>query len=163
RPAEPAALDTAAAAWAAVQAPEPTSLAERATRATTQLPFLAPALQRLLEELPTPTDGLSRTERHALEAIDAGARTPPSALVAAHALDDAPLLADTWFCRSLPALGQGANSLLETDGAAPLPPPPPLSDGQIFARLQLRITPTGERTLRGEADRVELLGIDRWI
>ena len=34
---------------------------------------------------------------------------------------------------------------------------------QLFARLQLRLTATGERTLRGEADRVELLGIDRWI
>jgi hypothetical protein len=33
----------------------------------------------------------------------------------------------------------------------------------VFARLPLRLTGEGERVLRGEADRVELLGIDRWI
>jgi DNA-binding transcriptional MerR regulator len=45
----------------------------------------------------------------------------------------------------------------------PLPPPPPLSDSQHYARLRLRLTATGEHALRGEADRVELLDIDRWI
>ena len=76
RRAAPAALQAAASAWAALQAPEPTALAEWATRETAQLPFLAPALRRLLEELPAPADGLSRTERSALQAIAAGARTP---------------------------------------------------------------------------------------
>jgi hypothetical protein len=163
RRAEAAALETATGAWAALQAPEPTSLAEWATQEITQLPFLAPALRRLLEELPAPTNGLSRTERHTLEAIEAGARTPPAAFVAAQRLEDAPFLGDTWFYRSLSALGQGMNRLLETGDGTPLPPPPLLSDNQLFARLQLRLTPTGERTLRGKADRVELLGIDRWI
>ncbi|HYY78243.1 MAG TPA: heavy metal-responsive transcriptional regulator [Actinomycetes bacterium] len=60
-------------------------------------------------------------------------------------------------------LGQDTNRLVETDDGTPLPPPPPLSDSQLFARLQLRLTATGEGTLRGRADRVELLGIDRWI
>ena len=163
RPTEAATLEAAAAAWAAFQAPEPTALVEWATRETTSLPFLAPALQRLLEELPAPTNGLSRTERHALEAIDAGARTPPAAFVAAQRLEDAPFLGDTWFYRSLSALGQGTNRLLETGDGTPLPPPPPLSDNQLFARLPLRLTATGERTVRGKADRVELLGVDRWI
>jgi len=163
RRAEAAALETAADVWAAVQAPEPRALAEWATRETTHLPCLAPALLRLLEELPTPSDGLSGTERRAFEAIDAGARTPPAAFVVAQRLENAPFLGDTWFYRSVSALGQGANRLLETDDGSPLPPPPPLGDGQLFARLQLRLTPTGERTVRGEADRVELLGIDRWI
>ena len=163
RRAEPAALQAATRAWAAVQAPEPTSMAEWATRQTTQIPFLAPALQRLLEELPAPTDGLSATERRALEVIASGARTPPAAFVATQRLEDAPFLGDTWFYRTLSALGQDTNRLLETDDGTPLPPPPPRSDGQRFARLQLRLTATGARTLGGEADRVELLGIDRWI
>jgi redox-sensitive transcriptional activator SoxR len=163
RRAEPAALQAAASAWAAVQAPEPTPLAEWATRQTTQLPFLASALQRLLEDLPAATDGLSGTERRALEVISSGAHTPPAAFVAAQRLEDAPFLGDTWFYRTLSALGQDTSRLVETDDGTPLPPPPPLSDGQLFARLQLRLTTTGERTVRGEADRVELLGIDRWI
>jgi Domain of unknown function (DUF1835) len=162
-PAASAALQVAASAWAALQAPEPTALAEWATRETPHLPFLAPALGRLLEELPAPADGLSRTERSALQTIAAGARTPPASFVAAQRLEDAPFLGDTWFYRALSALGQGKTRLVESDDGTSLPPPPPLGDGQLFARLQLRLTPTGERTLRGEADRVELLGIDRWI
>jgi len=158
-----AALEAAAGAWAALQAPEPTALAEWATRDTMQLPFLAPALRRLLEELPAPADGLSGTERRALHAVGAGASSPPAAFVAAQRLEDAPFLGDAWFYRALSALGQGTARLLETDAGAPLPPPPPLSDSQQFARLQLRLTATGELTLRGGADRVELLGIDRWI
>ena len=163
RRAEPAALEAAADAWAAFQAPEPTSLAEWAARETTQLPFLAPALLRLLEELPAPADGLSGTERRTLAVIAAGAGSPAAAFVAVQRLEEAPFLGDTWFARALSALGQGAHRLVETDDGTSLPPPPPLGDGQLFARLQLRLTATGERVLRGDADRVELLGIDRWI
>ncbi|HET7130270.1 MAG TPA: MerR family transcriptional regulator [Gaiellaceae bacterium] len=160
--ATPEALATAAAAWSALCEPEPTALSELATRDDPHLPFLAPALRRLLDELPAPTDGLSRTERLALESIAAGARTAPAAFVASQRREDAPFLGDTWFFRTLSALGQGENRLVEGDGE-PLPPPPPLSDGQTFMRLDLRVTDAGERVLRGEANRVELLGIDRWV
>jgi DNA-binding transcriptional MerR regulator len=163
RRADPAALKAAADAWAALQRPEPTALAERALRETVELPFLAPALRRLLEELPAPTDGLSRTERSALQAIDAGADTPPAAFVAAQRREQAPFLGDTWFHRAVYALGQGEHRLVETEDGRPLPLPPPLGDSQLFARLRLRMTAAGESTLRAEADRVALLGVDRWI
>src|SRR5581483_4513162 len=73
-PAAAAAVDAAAAAWEAFRAPEPAALADWARTGHTELPFLAPALRRLLEELPAPADGLSGTERRALEAVAAGAR-----------------------------------------------------------------------------------------
>ena len=161
--ATPAALDAATSAWAALRAREPTALAERATRDSAELPFLAAALRRLLEELPAVGDGLSGTERRALQAVAAGAHSLPAAFVEAQRLEQAPFLGDAWFYRALSAVGQGAARLVETDEGAALPPPPPLSDSRDFARLLLRLTATGERTLRGEADRVELLGLDRWI
>jgi redox-sensitive transcriptional activator SoxR len=159
----PAALEAAASAWAAFQAPEPTAILEWAMRATAELPFLVTALRRLLEELPASADGLSRTERSALETIDAGARTPPASFVAAQRREEAPFLGDTWFFRALSSLGQGDARLIETDDGTELPPAPPLGDSRLFAQVQLRLTPNGERVLRGETDRVELLGIDRWI
>jgi hypothetical protein len=161
--ATPAVLEVATSAWAAVRAPEPTALVEWATREVAELPFLAVALRRLLEELPAPGDGLSGTERRALQAVAVGGHSPPAAFAAAQRLEEAPFLGDAWFYRVLWALGQGATRLLETDEGTPLPPPPPLGDSRQFARLQLRLTATGDHTLRGEADRVELLGIDRWI
>jgi hypothetical protein len=163
RRATPEALEAAANAWAALQEAAPTALADWGTRETPHLPFLAPALRRLLEELPAAVDGLSRTERSALQTIAAGAGTAPASFVATQRLEDAPFLGDTWFYRALSELGQGANRLIESDDGAPLPPPPPLSDGVSFAQLALRLTAAGERILSGDADRVELLGIDRWI
>src|ERR1700716_728709 len=122
--ATPATLEAARSAWAALRAPEPTTLAEWSTRETTQLPFVAHALRRLLEELPAPKDGLSGTERRALRAVAAGAHSPPAAFVAAQRLEDAPFLGDTWFYRALSALGQGKTRLVETGDGTLLPPPP---------------------------------------
>jgi len=38
-----------------------------------------------------------------------------------------------------------------------------LSDEQTYTRLELRVTAAGERVLRGAANRVELLGLDRRV
>src|SRR5690348_14599868 len=70
-------------AWEAVRAPDPTAIGALLDTHTAALPHLTPALRRLLEELPAVGDGLSRTERQALEAIAAGARTPHEIFVAA--------------------------------------------------------------------------------
>jgi redox-sensitive transcriptional activator SoxR len=153
------ALEHASAAWDAFRAPDPRSLAELATRDSPELPFLAPALRRLLEELPAPRDGLSGIERRAMQAVDAGASTPIAAFVAAQKLEDAVFLGDAWFFRALTGLGP----LVETAEGKPLPAPPPLSDGNVFARLPIRLTREGKRVLAGEGDRVDLVPVDRWV
>jgi redox-sensitive transcriptional activator SoxR len=157
------ALEAAAAAWAAVRAPGPEALARLARARSRELPLLAQALRRLLEELPAPGDGLSGTERRALRAIAGGSATAAAAFVAAQSLEAAPFLGDTWFYRALAELGRGPARLVETGDGGELPPAPPLGDGMRFARLPLRLTREGERVLRGESDRVELLGLDRWV
>ena len=53
--------------------------------------------------------------------------------------------------------------MLETADGEPLPPAPPLGDAQRFVGVPIHLTATGERVLAGEANRVELLGIDRWV
>ena len=111
------------------------------------------------KSFPRRGDGLSGSERRALQAIASGAGTPLAAFVAEQELEDAAFLGDAWFYRAL----SGLNGLVETADGSPLPAPPPLSDANVFARLPIRLTNEGERVLRGEADRVELLGIDRWI
>jgi DNA-binding transcriptional MerR regulator len=156
-------LAAATAAWDAVRAPDPTALAEWVRHGSAELPFVAPALLRLLEELPDATDGLSGTERRALQAIAADARTPVAAFIAEQDLEAAPFLGDSWFYRALAGLGRGPVRLVETDEGGELPKPPPQSDGSAFARLPIRLTTEGERVLRGAADRVELLGVDRWV
>jgi redox-sensitive transcriptional activator SoxR len=163
RAATPGALDAAAAVWEAFRSPDPGALARWADEGVPELPLLAPALRRFLEEVPSPGDGLSGTERRALQAIEAGGDTPGTAFLAAQELEEAPFQGDTWFYRVLTELGRGANRLVETRAGDELPPAPPLGDGQVFPVLRLRLTRQGRRVLRGEADRVELLGVDRWL
>jgi hypothetical protein len=163
RPAPGDVLDEAATVWDALRQAEPTALAEAAARRPPGLPFLARAHERLLEELPSSANGLSGTEHRALTAVASGARGPAEAFLAAQRLEEAPFLGDTWFYRTLAALGAGAVRLVEAEDGMPLPPPPPLGDARLFLATPLRLTPEGERVLRGESDRVELLGVDRWI
>ena len=164
--ASPEVLAGAAALWDAVRAPTPKRLAAAlaADAPPAGLPFALPALARLLEELPSARDGLSGTERRALEAIAAGPRSPAEAFLAAQESEEAPFLGDAWFFRALADLGTGEPSarLLETVEGEPLAAPPPLGD-PAFAGLRVRLTDAGARVLDGAADRVGLLGIDRWL
>jgi hypothetical protein len=162
-PAAEATLETAVSVWGAFRSADPAELAAWAAHEIPGLPFVAAALGRLLEELPAPGDGLSTTERHALEAVASGATTPSAAFLAAQRLEEAPFLGDNWFFRSLVELGSGDVGLVETADGEPLPAAPPLGDGQDFARLRLRLTEEGARVLTGELDRVELMGVDRWL
>jgi hypothetical protein len=163
RPAPGDVLDEAATVWEAFRQAEPTALAEAAARRPPGLPFLARALERLLEELPSSANGLSGTERRALAAVASGARSPAETFLAAQRLEEAPFLGDAWFYRTLAALGAGAVRLVEAEDGTPLPPPPPLGEARLFLATPLRLTAEGERVLRGESDRLELMGVDRWI
>jgi DNA-binding transcriptional MerR regulator len=156
----------AASVWEAVRAPTPERVASFVAGRAGELeglPFAAGALRRLLDELPGVRDGLSGTERRALEAVAGDAATPVSAFLASQSAEDAPFLGDAWFFRSLAALGVGDARLVETASGDALPLPPPLGDAHTFGRLPLRLTRNGERVLAGKADRVALLGIDRWV
>ena len=155
-------LAAACDAWAAFREPDPVALAAFAG-GVGPLELLRAALLRLLEELPAAGDGLSGTERRALEAVAAGASTPSTAFAAAQELEEAPFLGDAWFFRALAELGGGEVRLVEGDDGRPLSAPPPLGDGRRFGSIRLRLTGAGERVLRGESDRVELLGLDRWL
>ncbi len=161
--ATPDALGAAVTAWDAFRSPEPSALAACAAQDIPALPFLAPALRRLLEELPAPQDGLSGTERRAVQAIAAGAAQPVAAFRAAQDLEAAPFVGDTWFFRTLAVLGGGESRLIETLAGEPLPAAPPLGDAHVFGALTLKLTPVGERVLQQTADRVTLLGVDRWV
>jgi len=150
-------------AWEAVRAPDPTAIGALLDTHTAALPHLAPALRRLLEELPAVGDGLSRTERQALEAIAAGARTPPDVFLATQRAEEAAFLGDTWMWLRLHELGQGEGRLVQTRAGDPVGPPPPLAGSDDFTKQELELTDSGRAVLAGEADRAALVPLDRWV
>jgi hypothetical protein len=135
----------ARAAWDVFRATDPRAIARAAAGADDRLPFLAQALRRLLEELPGAEDGLSRTERQLLAAVAAGARTREQAFFGAIAAEEAPFLGDTIAFDRLEELGGGAVPLVADDEGA------------------LTLTEAGADVLGGRADRVQLIGFDRWL
>jgi hypothetical protein len=132
---------TGLAGWDALRARTPLAIEEFLGGDASALPFLAPALQRLLEELPDVESGLSRSERQVLELLSAQPRTPLELFLASQELEEAPFAGDGWFYRCVAGLGELIAS--------------PSGD--------LLVTDAGRAVLVGEADRVELLGIDRWL
>jgi hypothetical protein len=151
----------AAAVWDDVRADDPRALARRAESAIEGMPFLAAALGRFLEELPEVSDGLSRTERQLLQVLAEGPQSAQQAYVATQELEDAPFHGDTWVFRAVSELGRGDARLVETAAGADVPPV--ATDGPEVGPVELVLTANGRRVLDGAGDRVELLGIDRWV
>lgn len=132
-------------AWRAFTADDPSELQMLVDRETPALPFLAGALRRLLEDYPAVGTGLPRTERHALEALQAGPRSKQDVFRAVQRMEDRVFMGDTTFFDRLEGMTRGARPLIGLEGDTTV------------------ITADGLRVLAGEHDWVRLAGIDRWI
>ncbi|MCE9576209.1 MAG: DUF1835 domain-containing protein [Deltaproteobacteria bacterium] len=152
------ALDEAAAAWLAVCAPDPRGVAFL-TKRTRVLPFLAPALERFLEELPDVANGLTRTEAALVRAIDGGATSLTAMLRALHAGERMYYATDLTVWHALRALS--AAGILAIDGAlaAALASRPTKATAGLTGAS---VTARGKEILTGRLDRVATAGIDDW-
>src|SRR5207237_6391418 len=101
----------------AFRRPEPTALERFLSGDTHELPFLAPALHRLLEELPDERTGLARSERHLLEALAVRRRTRGGLFLASQDAEEAPYAGDLWVWRRLDELAAGDDALLRLGSA----------------------------------------------
>jgi DNA-binding transcriptional MerR regulator len=141
-------------AWDAFRAPEPTGMAALLERELPGVPHLGAALRRALEELPDAKTGLSRTERQLLEPLLEGPRRPVELYLASQEQEEAPFLGDAWAWKRLAELAP----LVEE-----LPAPPPLGDPREFLSARVTLTQAGRKVLAGQADRVEVSPLDRWL
>lgn len=148
----------ASGAWDVLCAEEPTAIEHFLTQDTSALPFLAAALHRFLQELPDTTSGLARSERELLEPLLEERRTPLQLFVDYQRKEEAPFDGDAWVYRRLAKLAP----LIAPANDGALPTPPPLGDTR-FTSVRLALTDAGRDVLDGKADRVELIGIDRWL
>lgn len=160
----PAELALASAAWNAFTAPDPRAVETVAAGNTAALPWLAPALRRHLEQLPSLRHGLSRSERQALEALAGGPMTVAEAFRASHHAREAPVwLGDLTFAAYLEDLGQGHLALVTMEDGERVSAPRGEDEQRAFFARRVAITDTGRAVLDGREDRVRLNGIDRWL
>jgi hypothetical protein len=154
RPVGPEAVAMARRAWRAFCDPDPTGLQPVADSANAAIPGLGTALYRHLEQFPWADDGLSRSERQALQAIAAGVRRPIDSFAAAQRREDRPFMGDVQFFAGLVAMAQEPAPLVTLSD-------PRWPDG--FFGGQATLTDHGARVLARQADAVQLRGVDRWL
>ena len=146
-------LELGRQAWEAFTAASPTRLQGLADPGSSELPFLAGAVRRYLEEYPALDTGLSRTERTILEALAQAPSSPASLFLTVQNREERIFMGDLSFLEILQGLAHPDASMIQLTvepSAATLPPG------------TAAITPLGRQVLAGEVDRVALLGIDRW-
>ncbi len=148
RPVSPEQIALAARAWDAFGADTPQPIAAVLESDTSALPYLGPALTRLLEEYPSVRDGLARSERQLLRAIENGAATGAQAFAACAGMEEAIFMGDLTFWGIAERLAGGPSPLI-TVGASMADP--------------VALTRAGRDVLSGRADAIALNGIDRWL
>jgi hypothetical protein len=157
QPLEDVQYDLASRAWRAVRSPDPRAIEEVLHADTTALPFLAPALRRYLEELPSTRDGLSKSERRLMELASAssGAIDLRSTFPRMHHGETAFYISDGSFWTVVQQLAASSPPLMTTD----------VDDPSILGvpNGTAALTDTGRAVLAGSLDRVRDCGIDRWL
>jgi hypothetical protein len=147
-------LERAADAWQRFGADTPVPFAALLDEDTSDLPYLAGAVRRELEELPSTRNGLSRTEHQALAAVAAGA---PDILVAFHStqeMEERVFLGDLSFARAVRTLAAAGLPLVDLD---------PPGEHVPLARQAVALTALGRQVLAAQADHARLNGVDRWV
>ena len=159
-PVSPDQLGLARDAWAAFRAPTPEPWFLLLQQTLDPLPYLKPAVLRMLEELPG-LDGLSGTERQILAAIEGGVPAPASLILATQREEDAAFMGDWSFWGILDGPALADQPLIAGLQEAPFTP-----DGrglaQPYFQSMLTLTPLGANVLAGRDDFARPNRIDRW-
>ncbi len=138
-------FERASLVWKHFCSSEPTALLADASTEHAGFPHLRSALHRLCEEYPWLSDGLSRSQRQALQSVAQGPGRNDELFRRAQAREEAPFLGDTAFYAIVEDLRSD---------------PAPLIEG-----IEGMVVPTalGRRILAGDADWLEEAPADRWI
>ena len=160
-PVLPAALRTGADAWKRFTSEDPTHLEAAIARNDEALPFVAPALQRLAEEYPSSTNGLSRNERQILEVVGKNEIEVGALFLACQERERDRYLGDWSFWKIVEGLVNAPHAAVElTDGR---PFGKPQTQGRELIRRRIKSTPVGAQIIRNQQDYVRLNGINKWL
>lgn len=130
--------------WQALTSDDPENLLAASRSDFAGLGFMRAAFRRLCEEYPWTRDGLSRSERNALQAVSHGQGKTDELFRRAQSREEAPFLGDTAFFAILDELRRDP-AAIEDDNGTLVP------------------TALGRRVLAGDADRFEANPRERWI
>jgi hypothetical protein len=129
------------------------------------LPYLAPAFQRLLQELPATGSGLSLTEQRILARLAEGPHKIGQLFEITQAQDEARFLGDSSFFKRIDGLAFAVTPLIEG-----VPSSKRIGGGRehgaeyrTYAGSSVRLTEAGRAALAGGFDHARENKIDRWL
>ena len=157
----PEQLDLARRAWQAFGSKDPSSIEGVLEQPTSALPYLARALTRHLEEFPSTVNGLSRSEREALTAIQDGYFNPVAAFLEVARKQESIFLGDLVFYSYLERLSGTEDALLTLKDGSPVIAPSSTTRG--FVESELVLTPLGRDVLAGKRDWQTINKKVRWL
>jgi hypothetical protein len=148
-------------AWQAFCSANPRMLAQLLRQDLSALPFLASAIERLLQEYPDPC-GVNRTERQVLQSVRDGVHDPAGLFRAVRAKEEIPFMGDASFWRVLEGLLRSPCALLHAEGGRFVRPGLSGCD-DAFLALRFSLTQAGQQVLDEERDWLAEQPTDRWI
>jgi len=161
KPIAQAQLELAKSAWTAFREPTPEPWTTLLDKDVSPLSFLRPAVSRMLEELPG-TDGLSRTERQMLAAIEAEESVTTLGLfIAVQKMENAEFMGDWSFWRILDQLALATEPLIAGLEAAPFQHGDP-ERAKAYLTSRVSLTSLGKAVLAGGADWSKHCAVDCW-
>jgi hypothetical protein len=151
-------------AWNAFSSSDPTDVLSLLQEGAPALPFVDGACRRHLQQFPSTTNGLSRSDQQALEAIAGGATSLRDAFVVSQAREERRFLGDATFAWYLEQLSEGNHALVTlAEGDAIRLPRHDTASQRDFWQRRAVLTETGRAVLAGTLDRIAVRGIDRWF
>jgi hypothetical protein len=162
-PVTDAQLELGRLAWSSFRAETPEPWVGLLRISTHVLPFLRLAILRLLEELPHPVSGLSRTEWAILSLIDQGVKSPADIYEAFTESEEALFMGDLSFYHALDGLGAGGAPLIAGLKGLAFSPSMPEEERDAYLAAELSCTHLGIMVLSGKSDALQHRPLDRHI
>ena len=150
----------ASAAWQAYSSPDPTAIQTLLETDTSAMPFLKPALQLHLERFPFVRNGLGRIENRGLELVQQGFSKFTDLFLKFGESEPVFGLGDGQFWIAMRQMSEAGEPLLRTKNGG--------SSGQALTpetvnNAAFELTEVGAAVLKGEANFVQVNGVDRWL
>ena len=155
-------LELAKKSWQAFRQPTPEAWADLIQDDTTCLPFLNLAVHRMLEELPDPNLGITRTEHQILKLISEGISQPRRLFGKCQELEEAEFMGDASFFGHLRTLIRCPCPLIETRGAENFESKQDPIGCSEFQSSDMSLTSLGQLVLAGKKDYRKVANVNYW-
>ncbi len=148
--------------WQAFCSPDPRDWENLLKIDTNLLPFLKGAVVRHLEQYPNTWNGVNRTEKQILHAVELGRRHPLEIFDYNQRADGIRFMGDSVFWSYLQGLADGHTPLLRAKDGIEFNAPRERPYPRDFLEQEFTLSDAGKAIMQGEIDWLSIKPLDKW-